>query len=620
MLGFACLVVSAAQIVGASTPANGRLDVDHQSVSWAGGPLTGAAPVFRRLTCNPGVNCDDFTLEVNLPKAAFTGVPVMHIEATTQAPNAIEILLYEPGKEPSPAENTFTQYGSVAKVRAPKAGAWTVRINCSPCSSAMYTAKATVETIVARNDAPAFVNKVMPGPSATVSAGAAEPGVEIGPSGEVWINGPNAVANFWGSYDGGKTFTLRRPDISPTSGDTWLTIGPDGTLYADNLSHAGGTNLVYVSRDKGKTWSEIPFVANTDSDRQWLTADPHHPGTVYFEYHELASGNNVWVWKSTDYGQTWLPISHISVQEMLKVGSPDTPLGNTTGPIVFAPDGTMHFVINFNNFAESATTLPTEQDFNLDKIYVLTSTDGGVNWAFSLARDSMHAGRVHHGFSWVSPDSKGNLYLVWSERPSSATTTDVFLATSRDKGVTWSAPVRVSRNGASNIFPAIGAEGDPGRVSLAWLESASKDFNDKASKWKVKFAHTDNAFDSKPSFQYLQASPDVVHESDVCQAGTLCLATGGNRSMLDYIYMDIDKQGYAHVAYTDDTSGLRTVYAKQITGPRNIGPAVLGTRRTKPATKPSGGRLPATGVETGVAGLLLLGTALLLGRRARLVR
>ena len=36
------------------------------------------------------------------------------------------------------------------------------------------------------------------------------------------------------SYDGGKTFKLSQPDISPTTGDTWLSVGPDGTIYVTN--------------------------------------------------------------------------------------------------------------------------------------------------------------------------------------------------------------------------------------------------------------------------------------------------------------------------------------------------------------------------------------------------
>jgi LPXTG-motif cell wall-anchored protein len=46
-------------------------------------------------------------------------------------------------------------------------------------------------------------------------------------------------------------------------------------------------------------------------------------------------------------------------------------------------------------------------------------------------------------------------------------------------------------------------------------------------------------------------------------------------------------------------------------------PAVLGTKKTKPAPKPSGAKLPATGVGTGMLGFALLGVAAVLGRRLR---
>jgi hypothetical protein len=169
--------------------------------------------------------------------------------------------------------------------------------------------------------------------------------------------------------------------------------------------------------------------------------------------------------------------------------------------------------------------------------------------------------------------------------------------------------VQVGKTGYSNVFPAIGAEGDPGRVNIAWLESPLADFNDPNSTWKVVLAQSTDALSAKPTFTYSEVSKGIVHAADVCQAGTLCLATSGNRNLLDYIWMDIDKNGMAHIVYTHDLGELQTGYAVQ-TG----GVSMLKAKSTKPlipkvkppqvkGTKTTRG-LPATGVGSGLAGVI----------------
>jgi len=369
----------------------------------------------------------------------------------------------------------------------------------------------------------------------------------------------------------------------------------------------------------------VPYIINAASDRQWITADPKTPGTIYFQSHNFADPT-IWVYKSTDDGKTWLPQSNINVMEAISHGSIDASAANTTTPIIFSPDGkTMYFTIAAPDFVPGVVTaqVPTNPDFPLTKMLLASSTDGGSTWEISTIYDSAAKEYIDHGFTPLSIDKAGNLYITWSARPVNDVITTEYFAWSKDHGKTWSKPVQVSQKGNSNVFPAIGAKGDPGRVDIAWLESPSKDFNDPKAVWTVVMAQSTNAFDANPTWTKTSVSKDIVHAADICQAGTLCLATGGNRNLLDYIWMDVDNKGMAHIVYTHDLGEVRTVYASQLGGISTIRPKVLQVPKIrKPSVKgtKTTRHLPATGVGNGLVGIVPIIGAGLAGAYVRRLR
>ena len=573
--------------------------------------MAGTAPAFRRITCDAPGACDDFSLNVDLPARAFRGrLPVLNLRLQPSAGSAIALVVCQPSDcTPTVAgtplrDPTVTDYvvypppstsvggqqlpmlggTTTAAIRSPRKGRWTIRAGCVVCVGATYAVDASVSTVPPPKPLTPkrFTEQVLPGIDKAHPAGAGEPGIEVGPHGEIWVNGPGATAEFWSSYDQGRTFKLHEPVTDFSTGDTWLTIGPDGTVYAVNLvEEQGFGNDVYVSRDRGKTWTNttlpsgnrVPYLINVDSDRQWITADPKIPGTVYFESHD-AGDQLVWVYRSQDYGRTWLPMSSISLLDLLGRSSIETVATNTTTPIIFGPDGTMYFTIAFTDLVRAATIaqLPTNPDFFVTKILIVSSPDRGATWQSHVAYDSHGADYVDHGFTPLTYDRAGNLYLAWSERPVDGVITRMRLATSTDGGRTWSKAVAVGTQTGSNVFPAVAAKGDPGRVDVAWLTSPTKDFNNPNATWRVVMAQSTNALSPEPTFDVLPVSTDIVHAGDICQAGLFCTVTSGNRSLLDYIYMDVDGAGMAHIVYADDLGELRTVHAAQIRGISMLAP------------------------------------------------
>jgi hypothetical protein len=90
----------------------------------------------------------------------------------------------------------------------------------------------------------------------------------------------------------------------------------------------------------------------------------------------------------------------------------------------------------------------------------------------------------------------GTVYVAYSNDH------DVFLVHSTDKGVTWSAPVRVS-NGAETktaVFPWLETGPTPGSVGIVWYGTTNAT-NDDNANWKVFYAQSFNATSDTPTFR-----------------------------------------------------------------------------------------------------------------------
>jgi hypothetical protein len=258
----------------------------------------------------------------------------------------------------------------------------------------------------------------------------------------------------------------------------------------------------------------------------------------------------------------------------------------------------------------------------------------GENFA-SIARDSagylyvaFTAGPIDHASS--SDPNFGQLtapeqvYVVHSLEP--ATMSD-------PSQVTWSAPARITGTGISagtNTFPWITA-GSGGRVAVAYYHTSEVSeqgtcgsgsgtcTNFGASRltkaeWSVQIAQSLSAHAASPAYHASPVSDGPVKFGPICTNGLGC-ATGGDRSLGDFLQVTTDNQGAALVSYVYDTSGNHQggedagpeVISRQIAGPsllagqtvtQNGGPGQYSNSVTDPTGDASysanGSRTPAT--------------------------
>jgi hypothetical protein len=250
---------------------------------------------------------------------------------------------------------------------------------------------------------------------------------------------------------------------------------------------------------------------------------------------------------------------------------------------------------------------------------VAVSTDGGKTFVSHPVPKAVNA----RNFTVVNLDRKGNLYATWVDDTSQKT----FMSTSKGDvginrtapGTLWSAPVQVSSEPLSvTIFSNLAA-GDPGRIGIGYYGTTAKAKTPDAVQrgkggWTPYVAVSTNAlcqWDAKPCSSPLFHESPIAHhinqDDNICTAGTACLATGGNRNLLDYFSINLDKQGHLGFVWTDTTNGIGMGFikvARQASGPSlYLGQpdAKLSMRRNGVADRAGDARYPIYGAAVRTA-------------------
>ena len=295
------------------------------------------------------------------------------------------------------------------------------------------------------------------------------------------------------STDGGRTWgaPVSLPGTVGSNVNTWdpaIAVAPDGTVYASFMLARGGQYypVVDASFDHGSTFPQssplIPPDAKNWGDRDFIAVAPD--GTVYVTWDygpertsvtyictkggscAFATGDlNVVMQKSTDGGNTWSTMSHISP------GFPAS--GGDSAPLVVQPDGRID-VLYQGYHITSTTTFAMKPAHS----YFTSSADGGTTWSKPVAVGP-RAGTMSLAEWWIDSgigiDAAGNLYATWDTQgtgPGGSGNDIGWLSFSTDHGAHWLVPAQVppDRRNVPHIMEVTG--GGSGIAYVSWLSDS----------------------------------------------------------------------------------------------------------------------------------------------------
>ncbi|HET9718442.1 MAG TPA: hypothetical protein VFP55_00025, partial [Solirubrobacteraceae bacterium] len=434
----------------------------------------------------------------------------------------------------------------------------------------------------------------------------------------------------------GNIGTVAKPQTCVGGGDTDLYVDPGNALYFSDLQ--GLTNISNsVSTDGGASWStNCAGAPNTPDDRMWFAGQGSlSKGNLrLFQDYDVvggtSGGGNALVETVSTNGTAFTPVVNTSPgTDCAGIAVQDCVTGNegisgnqvddpNTGNIYIAHTTTegssgevgVRVAEGKVNFGTPTTATWTESP-NLDGPLCPNSTltsDGSHSCVDSSGNPEEIAGE---NFASIARDSAGYLYVTFTAGPldhasssdpnfgASSAPEQIYVvhslepAGSNPAKLTWSAPQKISGSGLSagtNTFPWIVA-GSDGRVDVAWYHTPElsergtcasgsgtcTNYGASAlqhAEWNVVMAQSLDAHAATPTYRTSQVSEAPVKYGAICTNGIGC-ATGGDRSLGDFLQVAIDSRGAALVSYVFDTSADTSagenagpeVISRQISGP-----------------------------------------------------
>lgn len=382
-----------------------------------------------------------------------------------------------------------------------------------------------------------------------------EPSVRVDSTGVIFVAGARGLPNpspVFRSDDGGATWiAMDLPSFNDLGtyglgAEPEIALAADDSLYYSELYLGNVILAKYV--DHGRTLAGWTVLGQTTTgvDRQWIAVG------------EPSAAGNHEMWVNTfDIGR--------GVRQYY---TPDALLVPATAPNS----------VN-SNTAMSGPSVPPAYDPLSGYVYS-TINDAGSFWLkrssaapVDVATPAMQAWRIAavgdaaNQFPSVAVDDAGSVHAAWSQDVGGGVF-EVFVASSTDHGVTWSAPLRVSAGGL-NVYPWMDA-GSAGGVVVAWYHSdGTGNPETDEGPWRVQVAQGRDVTGSAPEVA-LVTLPHVVQDGHgICLSGSGCtLSPSGSRALGDYFQVAIGPDGMAHLAYSAAVNGAnaKMYHVKQIAG------------------------------------------------------
>ncbi|HYP01743.1 MAG TPA: sialidase family protein, partial [Pyrinomonadaceae bacterium] len=534
----------------AATPASGTVTTANTPTNplrYTAGPfnvpnVTGFAGA---LQCNAAMPCDDYALDVDVP----AGVLDTHqVRIGMSWPNATadfdyrvylrnadgtagaEVLSIGTSADPEQGVLPAVKRNYIVRIVpfAPLGQSVAMAISVEPKSGRFNAATGT---------APRYKNYQ---PTGGLGASAAEPtlGVNWKTGKVMFIADLQTLRVTFNDATNPATATWEDKSFLLTSLNTL-----DPILYTDRdtgrtiISQLAGTNsLSALTDDDGETW--IPNEGGpltSGVDHQTIGGGPYHapltggtaayPNAVYYCSQDLLTA---FCARSDDGGLTYGPTVPMQILTC----------GGIHGHVQVAPDGTVYVPHRQCNSNQA----------------VVVSEDNGITWSIRTVADTDTTTATYDSIpgDWdpaVGVGANGTVYFGYENGDGTP-----HIAVSHDRGKTWvdDQNVGIPHGIRNTAFPTVIA-GDDDRAAFAFHGSTDADNTDNGV-WHLYVATT---YDRGKTWSVVNATPnDPVQRGSVCTEGFgVDACPKGDRNLLDFMDIQVDKQGRVLVGYADGCIG-----------------------------------------------------------------
>jgi hypothetical protein len=317
--------------------------------------------------------------------------------------------------------------------------------------------------------------------------------------------------------------------------DPFMYVDRDtGRIFAADLILA--CSQMSFSDDEGRTWTRSLLTGCSQTDHETLfTAKPVYSKTrgyskiVYYCSISMGAGPTESYAsrceKSLDGGLTFLPTGHAAFHEPARQTLQACGADGDNGHGVGGPDGTIY--VPKANVPRSGGRCDVPE--------LAISTNEGRTWRHSVVSRKVYSSSHDAG---VGVDVLGNIYYAWQGHDH-----QLYLAVSRDRGNSWSAPKMISPPGVGKVFFSELAVGAPGKVAIAYVGAPTP----ASAEWNGYLTVTTDALDPDPTFYAAPVNPPT----DPIVVG-ICVDCA---SIQDFIDVKIDALGRPWASYIDGCTG-----------------------------------------------------------------
>lgn len=373
----------------------------------------------------------------------------------------------------------------------------------------------------------------------TLGVTAFEPTMGAAPDGSLYYattpRGGVAVgfgAGISASRDGGQTWEDVTPEIAgqyipPETNDPYAYVDPfTGRAFAFHMGPILTCSILSWTDDGGQTWDFNPVGCAPTGvwDHQTMVAAPPTDGTTTLGYPNVLVScvNAIYAaecGRSLDGGRTWqhtVPV-HLNTDVATEgCGAQHGHLASDTSGFIY---------------------LPTSQCGKNPAVYI--SRNSGLTWEPSIINEM----DMPFEDPAVQVDAEGTIYASWHDNLG-----QLWFATSRDVGATWSGALRITPPQVVSLLPTM-VVGDPGHIAIFFagtddraflVDDGSEDFEVEAEEvaWGAYVTYATNANAGAPMFTTIDTTGD-----DPIMRGDVCPIEGRCTYQIDFIGSTITPDG-----------------------------------------------------------------------------